>query len=133
MFVTRGRKTPWFATAGIGLLALAALPAGAQQFTITNLVSDGSVPAVTVDPSLTNPWGMSYAPGGPFWVSNNDSGTSTLYNGAGTKEPLTVTIPPAAGVTGPGTPTGQVYNGSSSDFMVTSGGTTGAAAFIFDS
>ena len=65
----------------------------------TNLVSDGSVAAVTVDPSLINPWGMSYAPGGEFWVSDNGTGVSTLYNGAGAKAGLTVTIPPAPPIT----------------------------------
>jgi uncharacterized protein (TIGR03118 family) len=132
MFVTRGRRALSSAAAGFALLAVGAGGARAQQFTITNLVSDGSVSAVTVDPSLINPWGMSYTPGGPFWVSNNGSGTSTLYTGAGAKQSLTVTIPAAGGGTGPGSPTGQVYNASSSQFKVTSGGKSGAAPFIFD-
>jgi len=128
MIVSKKRATRALAGLGLGLLAL---PALAQTYTQTNLVSDGSVAAVTVDPSLINPWGMSYAPGGEFWVSDNGTGVSTLYNGAGAKAGLTVTIPPAQ--SGISAPTGQVYNGSSTDFMVKSGGAKGASVFIFDS
>lgn len=132
MIVSKPRAVRWLASIGVGLglLASQALAARAQNYTITNLVSDGSVPAVTVDPSLINPWGMSYAPGGPFWVSNNNSGTSTLYDGAGNKIPLTVNIPPPTGKTGVGTPTGQVFNGTHA-FLVTRGRKTGAPAFLF--
>jgi uncharacterized protein (TIGR03118 family) len=126
------RRAPsLLAAASVGLLAILAGAASAQQFSITNLVSDGSVAAVTVDPSLVNPWGMSFSPSGEFWVSDNATGVSTLYNTAGIKNPLTVAIPPATG-TGIGNPTGQVYNGNSNEFKVTSGGTSGSSIFIFD-
>jgi uncharacterized protein (TIGR03118 family) len=128
MIAVNRRTMP--ALAAAGLLALQALPAHATEFNVTNLVSDGFVPAVTVDPSLINPWGMSYAPGGPFWVSDNNAGASTLYDGSGSKVSLTVAIPPPTGMTGSGTPTGQVYN-PSGGFKVTSMGKTGAAVFLF--
>jgi uncharacterized protein (TIGR03118 family) len=44
-------------------------------------------------------------------VSDEASGWSTLYNAQGTPQSLQVVVPPASG-TGPGTPTGLVYNGS---------------------
>ena len=113
------------------LLALAAVPAAATRFKVTNLVSDGSVPARTVDPLLVNPWGIAYGPTGPFWTSNNASGTSTLYNGAGDKLPLDVTIAPATGGTEAEAPTGIVFNGVGTDFKVTDGKATGRAVFIF--
>jgi uncharacterized protein (TIGR03118 family) len=131
MIETTRRAARTFAAAAGGLLALLALPAHPQNYAVTNLVSDGSVPAVTVDPSLINPWGISYSPGNPFWVSNNGSGTSTLYSGAGSKIPLTVTIPAAAGASGPGSPTGQVFNIAPHVFQVTSGGKKRVPAFIF--
>ncbi len=83
--------------------------------------------AATTDPNLKNPWGVSFVPGGsPFWVSNQLSGTSTLYDGAGVKQTLVVTIPPGTPpVTGP---TGQVFSGGSG-FALPSGG---PAFFIFD-
>jgi hypothetical protein len=73
-------------------------------FKQTNLVSDianppGGAPAV-VDPNLKNPWGIALNPAdGPFWVSDQRTGVSTLYSGdvGGSdfvKDPLTVTTPP---------------------------------------
>jgi hypothetical protein len=45
------------------------------EFQQTGLISDGAVPEVqSPDPSLINPWGVSYSPTGPFWVSDNNSG-----------------------------------------------------------
>lgn len=84
-----------------------------------SLVSLGFAPAAHEDPHLINPWGVSFAPTGPFWVSNQGDATSTLYDGTGTPQPLVVSIPQNA--TGPGGPTGQVFNGSSS-FALPSGG-----------
>jgi uncharacterized protein (TIGR03118 family) len=109
-------------------------------FKQTNLVSDIANPAggapVIVDPNLKNPWGMSFSGMSPFWVSNQRTGTSTLYrsNADGstvTKVPLTVTIPPAPGRT-VGSPTGQVFNGTSDFAIPTSAGGNGQPArFIF--
>ena len=131
MRLSNVRSASLSAALGAGLLVgLAAAPAHATEFVVTNLVSDGSVPAVTIDPNLINPWGIAYAPKGPFWVSDNNAGVSTLYNGAGGKVPLTVNIPPPMGATGAGAPTGVVFNGSGG-FNVTSGGKTGSAVFMF--
>jgi uncharacterized protein (TIGR03118 family) len=118
-------------------IALAALclavsaPAFAASVTVTNLTSDGAVKAAFTDPNLKNPWGMSYSPTGPFWVSDNATGLTTLYNGAGQPQTLVVTIPPVGGGT-TGTPTGQVYN-SSGGFTITQSGKSGSASFIFAS
>jgi uncharacterized protein (TIGR03118 family) len=111
------------AALGVIVLAGPGAVAHAGGFQVSKLVSDGSVAAVTKDPNLINPWGMSASPAGPIWVSDNNSGFSTLYTGAGAKVPLDVAVP--------GNPTGQVFNGSASDFKVSGGGKTGAAAFLF--
>ncbi len=111
------------------LLATAApgtLLAGYYQ---TNLVSDVPGRALRTDPNLVNPWGISASPTGPFWVSDNGTGVSTLYGGAGNIVPLVVTVPPAHGGTGPGSPTGQVFNGTT-DFQVA---TNKPAVFLFAS
>ncbi len=79
----------------------------------TNLVSDIPGLGLITDPNLVNPWGMAYSATSPFWVSDNGTGLSTLYNGAGTPQALVVTIPPAPGGSGPSKPTGQVFNGGS--------------------
>ena len=110
-----------------------------QFYTQTNLVSDGAVSAGNIDTKLVNPWGISFSPTGTFWVSDNGTGVTTVYNGAGQlfplapSAPLVVTIPPPAGSPA-GTqskPTGQVFNGSSTNFVISDGVKTGPSLFIF--
>src|ERR1700688_4400875 len=116
-----------------GLLMTLAIPSGlwAQQagYSQTNLVSQTARVANTTDPQLLNPWGISILPGQDFWIANNNSGTSTLYDNQGNKDTgLVVTIPGAThnpnGNSSPGCPTGNVSNGNGAYF---SGG-----QFIFD-
>ena len=90
--------------------ATTAVPVGAA-YVQTNLVSDIANLAAFTDPNLKNPWGIATSATSPFWVSNNGTGTSTLYDGAGQPQGLVVTIPPSPGGTPPSTPTGQVFNG----------------------
>ena len=66
-----------------------------QHYTQTNLVSNESGVAPVTDANLVNPWGLSRTSSSAWWVSDNLKGVSTLYNGAGIKNPLIVTIPPA--------------------------------------
>ena len=83
-----------------------------QHYTQTNLVSNASGIAPVTDPQLINPWGISRGSGSPWWVSDNATGFSTLYNGAGAKQSLVVTIPPADPTnkkTPTGTPTGTIF------------------------
>jgi len=115
----------------LALLLTTATPCLAGTVTQTNLTSDGTVTAAFTDTNLKNPWGISYAPGGPFWVSDNDTGLTTLYDSTGKPQSLVVTIPAADGHKRPGSPTGQVYN-PSTDFVISAGGKSGAANFIFD-
>jgi len=39
--------------------------------------------AAHADPDLINPWGISFSPGAPFLIANNNSGISTLYGKSG--------------------------------------------------
>jgi uncharacterized protein (TIGR03118 family) len=95
--------------------------AGAVGYKQTNLVSDKPAAAVALhtDPNLLNPWGVAFFPNGPFWISDNGAGVSTLYDGAGNKQALTVTIPPLADTSAgaPG-PSGMVWNGNPMAFEV---------------
>lgn len=92
------------------------------QYAATTLVKSAGKKG---DKQLINPWGLVYGPGGPFWLSDQGSGLSTLYTGTGMKEGLVVTVPPISG-TGLGSPTGIVYNGSS-EFQIDSW----TSAFLF--
>jgi uncharacterized protein (TIGR03118 family) len=107
----------------------------ATAFLQTNLVSDIPGLAAVTDPQLINPWGLTASSTGPFWVSDNQVGLSTLYNGQGDKLGLVVNIPSAANSPFThATPTGTVFNTdpNKSDFNVTDSGTTRAAIFLFD-
>ena len=89
-----------------------------QKILVANAAGQG---ATTVDSSLVDPWGIARSTTSPWWVSDRATGVSTVYNAAGGKL-LQVTIPN-------GSPTGVVFNGSTTDFLVTPGGTF--AHFIF--
>jgi uncharacterized protein (TIGR03118 family) len=109
--------------AAASVIALVPLSrADAVGYLQTNLVSDNNSAATAPnnDANLLNPWGVAFFPGGPFWVSDNGAGVSTLYDGAGIKNPLTVTIPAPAGDTNPGAPgnSGMVWNGNPLAFLV---------------
>jgi len=93
----------------------------AQNYIQTNLVSNTSGVAPVTDPQLINPWGLSRSSGSPWWISDEGTGFSTLYNGPGAKQSLIVTIPPADPTnknTPTGTPTGTIANGSQTDFLL---------------
>jgi len=134
------RKTLfWIVELVAGLAMVASTPARAQ-YQQTNLVSDLSGQATNTDtncggfeatPCLANPWGIVASGTSPFWISDNHTGFSTLYNGAGTQIPLVVTIPPPTGGSSPASPTGIVFN-STTEFTVSEGANSGAALFIFD-
>jgi uncharacterized protein (TIGR03118 family) len=81
------------------------------QYKVTNLVSNQAGTGIVTDPLIVNAWGLAYGPGGPFWVSDEGSGWSTLYANTGAKVSLNVLIPTAGG-DGPGSPTGIVFNGT---------------------
>lgn len=95
----------------------------ATRYSMNKLVSDIPGYATQTDPNLVNPWGLAMTATSPFWVSNNRSQTSTLYNGAGV-------LFPAAGplvVKNVGSATGQVAN-TTQAFAVAAGR---PSSFIF--
>ena len=133
---------------GMFVLAAFAVPGytPAQHYTQKNLISDLPGMADNLDPNLKNPWGLTRSPGGsPWWIGNNNSGTSTLENGTG--GPVNIfleangitgnfVVVPPPGFASPGTqstPTGVVFNGSPTDFILkVNGVSTGKpAVFIF--
>jgi uncharacterized protein (TIGR03118 family) len=93
-----------------------------NRYVVTNLVSDiAKLGGNVIDPNLKNAWGVAFTPGAsPFWIADNATGLSTLYDGDGTIVPLVVTIPcppsPGQGSSCPQTaaPTGMVWNPTAS-------------------
>lgn len=111
--------------------------AAQADYVQTNLVSNISGFATITDPMLNNPWGMSFSPTSPFWISNQGANTATLYTLAGgTVSKVTgvnangfVGIPTTA--TGPQGPTGQVNNTNTASFQITPGVASTSARFLF--
>jgi len=119
-------RRPIALVASIGLALVIAAPAAAAlggTYKVHRLVSHGVV-APNDDPNLVNGWGLAAAPSSPWWVADNHTNKSTLYDGDGNTIPLVVEVV--------GGPTGTVYNGSS-DFAVRHSGMHGASLFIFAS
>jgi uncharacterized protein (TIGR03118 family) len=121
-------KTLTFRAVILGLLTIASASSVlAQQagYSQTNLVANTAGVANHTDAQLSNPWGISFIPGQPFWIANNNGGTSTLYDAQGNKDALVVSIPVAAHNPCPqGCPTGTVANSQAGVF--------GNGAFLFD-
>jgi uncharacterized protein (TIGR03118 family) len=125
------KVTPSHTLALVVALALgfAILPGDAvAQYQLTNLTENLSNRAPHTDPNLVNAWGLARSATGPFWVSDNGTGLSTLYDGLGNPQSLVVSIPAAAG--GVGSPSGLAFNGSN-DFVVSQNGLSGTALFVF--
>src|SRR3984893_15363622 len=112
----------------LGLLTMFGSPSflfGQQTgYKQTNLVANIAGVANHTDAQLSNPWGISFANGSPFWIANNNGGTSTLYGAQGNKNALVVGIPSASmNPCSPGCPTGTIAN-TTTDFN--------SGTFIFD-
>ena len=107
-----------------------------DTFIQTNLVSDGATPAAHTDSNLKNPWGIAVNPDAFWWVANNHSSTSTLYDASGAPSPpppggpLVVSIPSPDDPNGGGSPTGIVFSGGSG-FVVSKDGKSGPSRFLF--
>jgi len=117
-----------------------------DAYQVTPLVSNLAGHAAAQDTVLQNAWGIAFSPAGsPFWVNDNATGCSTLYDGAGVKiTALQVSIPLPGNFVpvtscqpndpkkpsdpAPATPTGIVWNPSAA-FVVP--GTKIPAVFIF--
>jgi uncharacterized protein (TIGR03118 family) len=114
-------------SAGAVVIALCAMtiPASAggddNRYRLTRLVSDKPI-AEHRDPNLVNAWGLVSGPETPWWVANNASETSTLYDCDGNPQPLVVKVL--------GAPTGTVFNGGSG-FVVSHKGESGPSLFLF--
>jgi len=113
----------------VGLALLLVSTAFAQHYMRTDLTTNSSnvSSAPNVDPNLVNAWGLTRATGSPWWISDNGTGLSTLYDATGAAQSLVVTIPPPKGEKGPSAPTGTVFN-YTTGFQVATGD---PAIFLF--
>jgi uncharacterized protein (TIGR03118 family) len=106
-------------------------PPANASYSFKSLVADhAGTSATTVDPNLINPWGIVFAGTNPVWTANNGTQTSTLYDGNGNTQSLVVKLP-SPDSKNPFSPTGIVFNGNSNEFVISAGGKSGGASFIY--
>jgi uncharacterized protein (TIGR03118 family) len=99
-----------------------------KDFQLVSLVGDDDeYDPLRIDPFLVNGWGIAFGATGNAWISAEGSGTSTVYDSEGNEVLAPVAIPSPTALTG-GHPTGIVFNGSSTDFLLPNGN---PAIFIF--
>ena len=104
----------------VAVVALAAAGSASSarldHFTVRTVVSDRT------DAQLVDGWGLAATATGPWWVSSHARALSTLYDGRGHKQAMTVRVQ--------GGPTGVVTYGGRG-FVVRAGGAAGPARFIY--
>lgn len=142
LFDSRHRGHLWKVRAAVlaGACLTFPVPAEASVYQATPLVASDPLLAPHFDPNLSNAWGMAYSPTGPFVVTNpgggqgpttgtGPGGMATFYDGSGAIVGAPIAIPSA----GPphGSPTGVVYNGDPTGFLITQGGTTAPATYLY--
>jgi uncharacterized protein (TIGR03118 family) len=120
-----------------------------NRYVVTNLTSDVPGVAPNTDPVLQNAWGVTFTPNAsPFWISDNATGCSTLYDGQGAIQALQVSLPLPGGSVPPtackhadpnnppnptpAAPTGLVWNPTSGTTGFLVPGTNLLATFIWD-
>ena len=102
-----------------------------QFYAQHNIVSDIPGLADHTDTNVVNAWGLDAGPPSPWWIADNGTGKTTLYNVSAGAIVTTFTVPGAGGAQG--NPTGLIFNGGNA-FVVDNGvGSPSAAQFIFAS
>lgn len=100
-------------------------------YQVTNILSDGYVPAANTDSAFIDPWGVSGSK--TLWINTAVTGYSYVVPIVTPTPPtpavsFKAVVPPAAGITGPGQPTGTVQNSTAAGFVLSNGA---KASFLF--
>jgi uncharacterized protein (TIGR03118 family) len=128
-FVCGNRRLSVTASSAVTVKAKNNASGSSQFYAQHNLISDIPGLADHTDANLVNAWGLDAGSSTPWWISDNGTGKTTLYN-VSTGTITTFTVPGAAGAQG--NPTGLVFNGGSG-FVINNGAGTSPARFIFSS
>jgi uncharacterized protein (TIGR03118 family) len=100
-----------------------------DRFAVTKLVSDVAG-AATIDTNVHNAWGLARSSTSPWWIADNGTNKTSVYNGAGVRQDVGGNA--FQGV--PGAPTGAVFSGIMDQFRVgttASPTTLGTSNFVF--
>jgi uncharacterized protein (TIGR03118 family) len=102
----------------VAVLGIVAPAQAGPTFVVTNLITNDQAvnPAQITDPNLVNPWGVSFGPATPLWVSNEGPGVASLYSIGPNDQVSIVQSPDFPVVIQGGEVTGQVFNPSTTAF-----------------
>jgi uncharacterized protein (TIGR03118 family) len=128
-FICGHRERSVTAASAVTVKAKNNAPGSSQFYAQHNLISDIPGLADHTDSNVVNAWGLDAGPTTSWWIADNGTGKTTLYN-VSTGTITTLTVPGAGGEQG--NPTGLVFNGGSG-FVINNGVGTSAARFIFSS
>lgn len=117
--------------AGVFTCSLVAQSTPPNNFLVHNLVSDLAGVADHQDKNLVNPWGNAFSATSPFWVGDNGTGLSTLYDGYGNPSATVVSIAAASGANTGGPVTGVIQNAFGSNTAAFNVAAGHPASFIF--
>jgi uncharacterized protein (TIGR03118 family) len=111
------------------------VPAG-NVYVQTNLVSNGTVPAQQTDANLQDPWGLSFATTGPFWISDQaanfgGSAATTVYSVSSTQPPTSSGVQLVVGVANQGNAAPSSANGPTGQVSPTAPGITTSSTTDF--
>lgn len=121
---------------GMVLFVFLVSPAVAQYKLISLVANEKDLgheipQASHIDHRVVNAWGLANLPDGPFWVTDEYTGYSTVYGPNGEIHSLAVTVPPSpSDLLPPGCPTGIVAN-PWGGFTISANGKSGSALFLF--
>ncbi len=93
---------------------LPSLSTGGRDYDATILVADtAGFGAGRIDAALGNAWGIAISPKGSIWISCNHTGETVIYDASGKQTLAPVSIPLHGNANG-SSPTGVVYNSTTS-------------------
>jgi uncharacterized protein (TIGR03118 family) len=130
--VIRGTLVAACAAVALAVVATVGAAPPGGTFVMTPLVSDVPGTAAVTDANLVNAWGLARSGTSPWWVADNETMKTTVYNASGALQSIGGNA--FQGV--PGNPTGAVFSGIAGQFQVgtaTAPTTLGTSNFIFDS
>lgn len=113
MFTLSGKLTRPFAILFAVVTMCMSPDAFGQHYARTDLTVNAahvSLAAPHIDPNLVNAWGLTRSSSSFWWIADNGTGQSTLYDPAGTPQSLVVKIPLPKNQNGTAAPTGAVFN-----------------------
>jgi uncharacterized protein (TIGR03118 family) len=105
--------------ASLTIAAAICSPLIAQSYKVTNLISDGFVPATITDAGFLNPWAIT--PTGTWWINTANTGASYVVPSATGTISFKIVVPSAANPTSPGLPAGAVTTAGATGMVISNG------------